>query len=111
MMPFRQRDRSIQEYRTSLAPAATLAAAKAFFSRRNSIYSAFLEQESERHITLRGQGGEEIVIGVAGDAAGTRVTGSSYLFDQQVARFFATLPPAAERESAGADVAAQVAHP
>jgi hypothetical protein len=26
------------------------------------------------------------------DGAGARVTGSSYLFDMQVARFFATLP-------------------
>lgn len=107
----------MQEYLTSLAPAATLDAAKAFFSRRNSIYSAYLEQESERHVTLRGQGGEEIVIGVAADASGTRVTGSSYLFDQQVARFFATLPPAASQPgnsltSGTADVAQQTAaHP
>lgn len=105
-MSSRQRDRSLQEYSTSLAPAATLDAAKAFFSRRNSIYSAFLEQETERHITMRGQGGEEIVIGVAGGTSGTRVTGSSYLFDQQIARFFATLPPAAEEA-----VATQAAHP
>ena len=110
-MTFRQRDRTVQEYRTTLAPAATLEAAKTFFSRRNNIYSAFLEQESERHITLRGQGGEEIVIGVAGDASGTRVTGSSYLFDQQVARFFATLPAPAVREETGADVALESAHP
>ncbi len=110
-MTFRQSDRSIQEYRTSLAPAEALAAAKAFFSRRNGIYSAFLEQESERHITLRGQGGEEIVLGVAADSSGTRVTGSSYLFDQQVARFFATLPPAAAQEPAAADVPVRAAHP
>ena len=105
-MSSRQRDRSLQEYSTSLAPAAALDAAKAFFSRRNSIYSAFLEQETDRHITMRGQGGEEIVIGVAGGPSGTRVTGSSYLFDQQIARFFATLPPAAETA-----VAKQVARP
>lgn len=111
-MSSRQRDRSVQEYRTSLAPAATLDAAKAFFGRRNNIYSAFLEQESERHITLRGQGGEEIVIGVVGDGSGTRVTGSSYLFDQQVARFFATLPAAAAtRAATAADVALGTAHP
>ncbi|MGI8619363.1 MAG: hypothetical protein ACR2L6_09800 [Gemmatimonadaceae bacterium] len=111
MMTSRQRDRSVQEYRTSLAPAATLDAAKAFFSRRNNIYSAFLEQESERHITLRGQGGEEIVIGVAADPSGTRVTGSSYLFDQQVARFFATLPAAGDGSAAGgAGVAQPTAH-
>lgn len=106
-MSSRQRDRSVQEYSTSLAPAATLDAAKDFFSRRNSIYSAFLEQESDRHVTLRGQGGEEIVIGVVGGPSGTRVTGSSYLFDQQVARFFATLPPAPTEPAA----AKQAAHP
>lgn len=114
-MTSRQSDRSVQEYRTSLAPAATLDAAKAFFSRRNSIYSAFLEQESERHITLRGQGGEEIVIGVVADGKATRVTGSSYLFDQQVARFFSTLPPAPAGDKTAkavpADVAQQAAHP
>ena len=106
-MSSRQRDRSLQEYSTSLAPAATLDAAKAFFSRRNSIYSAFLEQETDRHITMRGQGGEEIVIGVVGGPTGTRVTGSSYLFDQQIARFFATLPAAATQ----APAAKQTAHP
>lgn len=95
-MTFQQRDRSVQECFTSLAPSEALDAAKKFFSRRNSIYSAFLEQESAQHITLRGQGGEEIAIAATPDASGTRVIGSSYLFDQQVARFFATLPPAHE---------------
>jgi len=35
----------------------------------------------------------------ASEGAGTRVTGSSYLFDQQIARFFATLPPVAQAAS------------
>jgi hypothetical protein len=45
-------------------------------------------------VSLRGQGGEEVLIAAAaaGDGNGTRVTGSTYLFDQQIARFFATLP-------------------
>ena len=42
---------------------------------------------------MRGQGGEEIVVGVAEAAGGTAVTASSYMFDQQVARFLAGLPP------------------
>ncbi len=114
-MRSRQVDRSLQEYVTSLAPAAVLDAAKVFFSRRNSIYSAFLEQESERHITMRGQGGEEIAIAVAPHRSGTRVTGSTYLFDQQIARFFATLPPAESGSAANAAselprVAQQTAH-
>ena len=88
-----QQRRTLQETRTSLPPAQVLASAKNFFARRNGIYAAFPEKEGPTYVTLRGQGGEEIVIGVLADGDGTRVTGSTYLFDQQVARFFATLPP------------------
>lgn len=88
--------RTLLETRTSLAPADVLAAARDFFAQRNSIYAAFVEQASESHLSLRGQGGEEIVIAVLPDAAGTRVTGASYMFDAQVSRFFSTLPAAAE---------------
>ncbi len=87
-----QTNRTMQEMITTLGAGETLGAAKGFFSRQNGIYAAFPEQEGPSHVTLRGQGGEEIVIGVAPAAGGTRVTGSTYLFDQQVARFFATLP-------------------
>jgi hypothetical protein len=85
----------IQEIRTTMPPEAVLAAAKTFFARRNSIYAAFLEQEGPAHATFRGQGGEEIVIGVAPaeDGSGTIVRGSTYLFDAQVSRFFTTLAP------------------
>lgn len=93
----RQKDRTLQEYTTTLSSAEVLDRAKKFFARQNGIYSAFPEQESAAHLTLRGQGGEEIVIGVASTDAGTRVTGSTYLFDQQIARFFATLPEPAAR--------------
>ncbi len=86
--------RTLQEAVTSLAPAAVLAAAKEFFARRPSIYAAYAEQESEHHLSLRGQGGEEIVIGVVAQGSGTRVTGGSYMFDAQVGRFLAMLPPA-----------------
>jgi hypothetical protein len=43
---------------------------------------------------MRGQGGEELIVHAAGTANGTAVTGSSYMFDAQIRRFFATLPPA-----------------
>jgi hypothetical protein len=93
-----QTDRTLQEYETTLAPAEVLNAAKRFFARNLSIYSAFLEKEGPTFASFRGQGGEELVIGVEArnDESGqvTRVTGSSYLFDQQIARFFATLPAA-----------------
>jgi hypothetical protein len=89
-----QRARTVQEMNTSLAPVAVLNEAKMFFSRQNGVYAAFLEQEGPTYITLRGQGGEEVVIGTAPGDGGTRVTASSYLFDQQIARFLSSLPPA-----------------
>lgn len=89
-----QSDRTLQETTTSLAPADVLTAAKKFFSRNSSIYSAFVEKESDTHVAMRGQGGEELIIGVRPAAGGTAVTGSTYLFDQQVGRFFTSLPPA-----------------
>jgi hypothetical protein len=92
--------RTLQETRTALAPADVLEAAKEFFARRNSIYAAFVEQESPRHVTFRGQGGEEIVLAADAVDGATRVTGASYLFDAQISRFFAALPPAATGEAA-----------
>ena len=93
-----QADRTLQETHTTMSATDVIAEAKRFFARRNNIYAAFVEKEGPTFVSLRGQGGEEILIGTsaAPDGGGTRVTGSTYLFDQQVARFFATLPPAAE---------------
>jgi hypothetical protein len=86
---------TLQEWQTSLAPAEVLAQAKQFFARRSSLYAAFLDKEGPTFASFRGQGGEEIVIGVApAEGGGTRVTGSTYLFDMQIARFFSTLPGA-----------------
>jgi hypothetical protein len=90
-----QRNRTLQDTRTSLQPAEVLAAAKAFFGSRNGVYTAFPERESANSLVLRGQGGEEIVIAAHVDSGTTRVSGSSYLFDQQLARFFSSLPVAA----------------
>jgi hypothetical protein len=85
--------RTLQEYRSTLPPAEVLAQAKKFFTRRNSLYATFLEKEGPGYLTFRGQGGEEIVIAAAPQDTATLVTGSTYLFDMQVARFFSTLPP------------------
>ena len=87
-----QSKRTLQEFQTTLAAADVLARAKAFFSRRNSLYAAFLEQEDATHVTFRGQGTEELIIATLARDGGTLVTGSSYLFDMQIARFFTTLP-------------------
>ena len=60
----------------------------------NPLYATFIEQEGPGYVTLRGQGGEEIVIAATEKDGATLVTGSTYLFDMQVARFFTILPAA-----------------
>ena len=86
---------TLLETTTALPGAEVLARAKTFFTNRPSLYSTFLDKEGPGYATFRGQGGEEIVIAVAdAPSGGTRVTGSSYLFDMQVSRFFTTLAPA-----------------
>ena len=82
----------MQEYRTTLAPQDVLARANDFFTQRNPLYAAFPEKQGPGYSTFRGQGGEEIVIAATPKDGATLVTGSTYLFDMQVARFFATLP-------------------
>jgi hypothetical protein len=84
--------RTQQETNTSLNGAAVLAAATEFFAQRSGIYSAFPEKSGPTYVALRGQGGEDVVFGVATIPGGTRVTGSSYMFDQQIARFLSALP-------------------
>jgi len=79
---------------TSLAPEDVVRRAKTFFATRVPAAGAFVEQESPRHVVLRGQGGEEVVIAAAPGEPGTVVRGSTLLFDQQVSRFFSTLPAA-----------------
>jgi len=84
---------TLQEFTTTLSADEVLARAKGFFSRRSALYAAFLDQEGPGYCTFRGQGGEEIAIAASAGAGGTRVTGSTYLFEMQVGRFFASLPP------------------
>jgi len=98
----------MQETRTSLTPAEVLQGAKEFFARRVSIYSAFVEQESATHVSLRGQGGEEIIIGAMERDGATLVTGASYIFDAQIGRFFSMLPPAAEIDATATTAAPPV---
>ena len=90
-----QQQRTMQEARTPLSPSEVLERAKRFFPQSLNIYATFLDREGPTFVSFRGQGGEEIVIGTApAEEGGTRVTGSTYLFDMQVARFLSTLPPA-----------------
>ena len=82
---------TLQEVTTTLPADEVLKRAKGFFSKRSALYAAFLDKEGPGYCTFRGQGGEEIVVAATAGSGGTRVTGSTYLFDMQVARFFATL--------------------
>jgi len=93
-----QTQRTLQEYRSTLPPATVIAEAKKFFAKRGSLYAAFPEKEGPAFISFRGQGGEELLIGAIERDGATLVTGSSYLFDMQIARFFTTLAPYAETE-------------
>ncbi|MEX2180488.1 MAG: hypothetical protein WD771_00460 [Gemmatimonadaceae bacterium] len=93
-MAHHQSSRTLQQQRTALAAADVLASAREFFAQRSGIYAAFLEQQGPNWMSLRGQGGEEIVIAANEEAHGTAVSASSYLFDAQVALFLASLPPA-----------------
>lgn len=90
-----QSNRQLQDTLTSLSVAEVISAATHFFVRRGGVYTAFVEKQGPSHVVLRGQGGEELVIGARETPAGTAVSGSTYLFDQQIARFFESLPPAA----------------
>ena len=88
-----QASRQLQERVTSMPPSEVLDEAIRFFARQSGVYSAFPEKRGLTHVMLRGQGGEEIAIAAWKTDAGTMVSGSSYLFDQQVARFLDALPP------------------
>ena len=98
-----QSHRQLQECATALNIDAVLRAAIRFFSARGGVYPAFVEKQGPTHVVLRGQGGEEVVIAARDVPGGSSVTGSSYLFDQQVAQFLASLPPARPVSDADAD--------
>jgi hypothetical protein len=78
----------------SLAPAEVLARMQEFFAERVPNEAAFLEKSGPGFVTLRGQGGEEVVVSVWEDKEKgvTRVRGSTLFFDQALDRFFSSLP-------------------
>lgn len=91
-----QSSRTLQHQRTVLSSAEVLTSARDFFARRSGIYAAFLEKQGPNWMSLRGQGGEEIIVAATEENGGTSVTASSYMFDAQVAQFLASLPPVDE---------------
>ena len=86
----------------ALAPAEVLDRAQTFFAERVPQMAAFVEKRGANFITLRGQGGEEVVFSAWEDTAAgvTRVRASTLFFDQPVDRFFSTLPLASQVEVA-----------
>jgi hypothetical protein len=82
----------VYEVVTTLDSAEVLRRAKSFFAERVPMYAAFPEKEGPNYLVLRGQGGEEIALAVMPSAGGSRVRGSTLLFDQTLDRFLSTLP-------------------
>jgi hypothetical protein len=91
---------TIFETTTSLPAEAVIERAKAFFGTRVPATACFVEHATDRHVVLRGQGGEEVVIAAVPADGGASVRGSSLMFGQQVKRFFTTLPPAVRQGAA-----------
>lgn len=81
---------------TSLEGPEVLARAKRFFAERVPLSAAYPENEGAGFLVLRGQGGEEIALAVMAAPGGTKVRGSTLLFDQAVDRFLSTLPAPAD---------------
>ena len=81
---------------TSLAAPEVIARAKRFFAERVPLSAAYPEKEGPAFLVLRGQGGEEIALAVMPAPGGTKVRGSTLLFDQAVDRFLSTLPAPAD---------------
>ncbi|WP_309672782.1 hypothetical protein [Gemmatimonas sp.] len=106
-----QSNRQLQERLTSLPIADVIAMAARFFTRRSGVYATFIEKQGPSHLVLRGQGGEELVIAARVTDAGTSVSGSTYMFDQQVARFLDSLPAAPALSLAAPDAPAIAALP
>ncbi len=86
----------------SLSPADVLARAQQFFAERVPNAAAFVEKSGPTFVTLRGQGGEEVVISAWDDKEKgvTRVRASTLFFDQALDRFLSTLPLASQVEVA-----------
>ncbi len=82
------------ERTTSLPAAEILDRAKSFFAERVPNNAAYPEKEGPTFLTLRGQGGQEIALAVMPAGTGSHVRASTLFFDQAVARFLSTLPPA-----------------
>jgi hypothetical protein len=85
----------VQEVRTDVAPAEVVRRAREFFTTRFSPYAAFVESESDRHITFRLDAGE-VVIGTVSDEGFTLVRASTSRLHHELSQFLSTLAPPEE---------------
>ena len=95
----------VYEVVTALDGAEVLQRAKRFFAERVPMQAAFPEKVGPTYLVLRGQGGEEIALAAAPVAGGTRVRGSTLLFEQPLQRFLSTLPPPADAPASAGSAA------
>lgn len=86
----------VHTYLTTLPGSEVLIRAKEFFAERIPLSAAYPEKEGPTFLTMRGQGGEEVVFSVAHSPEGTRIRASTLFFDQAISRFLSTLPTPAE---------------
>jgi hypothetical protein len=86
----------------SLPPAEVLTRAQEFFADRVPHAAAFVEKSGPNFLSLRGQGGEEVVVSAweEKEKGVTRIRASTLFFDQALDRFLSTLPLASEVEVA-----------
>jgi hypothetical protein len=86
----------------SLPPAEVLTRAQEFFADRVPHAAAFVEKSGPNFLSLRGQGGEEVVVSAweEKEKGVTRVRASTLFFDQALDRFLSTLPLASDVEVA-----------
>jgi hypothetical protein len=86
----------------TLTPAEVLDRVQQFFAERVPMAAAFVEKRGPGFVTLRGQGGEELVVSAWEDKEQgvTRVRASTLFFDQPLDRFLSTLPLASQVEVA-----------
>ena len=86
----------------NLPPAEVLTRAQEFFADRVPHAAAFVEKSGPNFLSLRGQGGEEVVVSAweEKEKGVTRVRASTLFFDQALDRFLSTLPLASEVEVA-----------
>ena len=86
---------TIYETHTELAPAEVVERARAFYQGVRTPYAAYVDEGGSAHLRLKLEVGE-VMIGAFRNGGSTRVRGSASRGSHLLARFFASIAPAAE---------------